>query len=197
MKKTILVVAAFLITISGYSQSQFDKFEDMEHVGSVIVNKKMIDLVASIGEHSDDAEAKEFMSLAKGLKQLRVFMTEDKDASAKMQTSVDKYLGSSSMEELMRVKDEDTNVKFYIKSGKDENHVKELLMFVTGIDKVKMGHNGRNIETVLVSLTGDIDLRKIGTLTKKMDLPRELNKAEKKGKYWEASEVQASHWPSS
>jgi len=181
MKKSILVLAAFLISISGFSQSQFDKFEDMDHVGSVIVNKSMIDLVASIGEHADDAEAKEFMDLAKGLKQLRVFMTEDKDASSKMKSSVDKYLRSSSMEELMRVKDEDTNVKFYIKSGKDENHVKELLMFVTGIDKVKVGHNGRNIETVLVSLTGDIDLRKIGTLTKKMDLPNELNKAEKKG----------------
>lgn len=181
MKKSILVAAAFLIAICGYSQSQFDKFEDMEHVGSVIVNKSMIDLVANIGAHSDDAEAKEFMSLAKGLKQLRVFMTEDKDASVKMQSSVDKYLKSSSLEELMRVKDEDTNVKFYIKSGKDENHVKELLMFVSGMDHVKVGHNGRNIETVLVSLTGDIDLRQIGTLTKKMDLPNELNKAEKKG----------------
>jgi hypothetical protein len=181
MKKSILVLAAFLITINGFAQSQFDKFEDMEHVGSVIVNKSMIDLVANIGAHSDDAEAKEFMNMAKGLEQLRVFMTEDKDAAARMKSSVDKYLRSSSMEELMRVKDEDTNVKFYIKNGKDENHVKELLMFVSGMEKVKVGHNGRNIETVLVSLTGDIDLRKIGALTKQMDLPDELNKAEKKG----------------
>jgi len=29
----------------------------------------------------------------------------------------------------------------------------------------------------LVSLTGDIDLNKIGTLTSKMDLPSDLNKA--------------------
>ena len=181
MKKVILVLAAVLTSISGFSQSQFDKFEEMEHVGSVIVNKSMIDLVAAIGEHSDDAEAKEFMNLAKGLKQLRVFMTEDEGASAKMKTTVDKYLKSSSLEELMRVKDEDTNVKFYIRSGKDENHVKELLMFVTGIDKMKIGHEGRDIETVLVSLTGDIDLRQIGTLTKKLDLPNDLNKAGKKG----------------
>ncbi|MBT8183251.1 MAG: DUF4252 domain-containing protein [Eudoraea sp.] len=182
MKKSILVLAAFLITINGFTQSQFDKFEDMENVGAVIVNKSMIDLVATIGEHSDDAEAREFMNMAQGLEQLRVFMTEDKDAAAKMKTSVNKYLRSSSLEELMRVKDEDTNVKFYIKNGKDENHVNELLMFVTGMDKVKVGHKGKNIETVLVSLTGDIDLRKIGALTKKMDLPRDLNKAEKKGK---------------
>jgi len=42
--------------------------------------------------------------------------------------------------------------------------------------------NDRNIETVLLTLTGDIDLTKIGSLTKKMNLPEELNKAEKKSK---------------
>jgi hypothetical protein len=40
--------------------------------------------------------------------------------------------------------------------------------------------NDRQIETVLLTLTGDIDLTKIGSLTKKMNLPEELNKAEKK-----------------
>jgi hypothetical protein len=180
MKKSILAVAAFLVTLGGFSQSQFDEFEDMDHVASVIVNKSMMNLFGDLAENADDDEAREFASLAKGLDKLKVFMTEDKTASANMKSSVDKYLRSSSMEELMRVKDEDTNVKFYIKQGKDDNHVKELLMFVTGIDKVKVGHNGRNIETVLLSLTGDIDLSKIGALTKKMDLPEELNKVEKK-----------------
>ena len=80
----------------------------------------------------------------------------------------------------MRVKDKDANVKFYIRNGKDEDHVSELLMFVTGIKNVDMEVNGRKLETVLLSLTGDIDLNKIGSLTKKMNLPEELNKAGKK-----------------
>ena len=50
-------------------------------------------------------------------------------------------------------------------------------MFVSGLENVEVGHNGRKLETVLVSLTGDIDLNKIGTLTSKMDLPKDLNKA--------------------
>ena len=77
----------------------------------------------------------------------------------------------------MRVKDKDVNVKFYIKDGKKKDHVSELLMFVSGLENVDVGHNGRKLETVLVSLTGDIDLNKIGTLTSKMDLPKDLNKA--------------------
>ena len=40
--------------------------------------------------------------------------------------------------------------------------------------------NDRQVETVLLTLTGDIDLTKIGSLTRKMNLPEELEKAEKK-----------------
>ena len=80
----------------------------------------------------------------------------------------------------MRIKDKDANVKFYIKSGKDDDHVSELLMFVTGMKNVDVDIDGRKFETVLLSLTGDIDLNKINSLTKKMNLPEELNKAGKK-----------------
>ena len=96
-----------------------------------------------------------------------------------MQITMEKYLKSSSLQELMRVKDKDANVKFYIKSGKDEDHVSELLMFVTGIKNGNVEINDRKFETVLLSLTGDIDLNKIGSLTQKMNLPSELNKAGK------------------
>ena len=180
MKKIIIAAIVGLLPILGTSQSIFDKYEDMDEVGVVIVNQGMIDLLTTIGENAEDKEAKEFMDVVSGLSGLKVFITESDEVSLDMRTTVSKYLRSSSLEELMRVKDQDTHVKFYVKYGKDENHVNELLMFVTGIDKAKMGHNGRDIETVLLTLTGDIDLRKIGSLTKNMDLPQELEKAEKK-----------------
>ena len=80
----------------------------------------------------------------------------------------------------MRVKDKEANIKFYIKNGKDDDHVSELLMFVSGINHDEIDIHGRKFESVLVSLTGDIDLNKIGSLTKKMNLPKELNAADKK-----------------
>jgi len=55
--------------------------------------------------------------------------------------------------------------------------VKELLIFVNGIDKAMNGQgveiNGeqRKIETVVMSLTGDIDLNEISKLTEKMNIP--------------------------
>ncbi|RKN81581.1 DUF4252 domain-containing protein [Ulvibacterium marinum] len=183
-KKFIITSLIAALPLIGFSQSLFDKYEDLDNVSAVVVNKSMFNLLAKIDVEVDDPEAQEFMDIAKSLNNLKVFITEDNNVSADMKSSVDKYLKSASMEELMRVKDKDTNVKFYIRPGKDDDHVRELLMFVTGIkgrEEMKgVDINGRQIETVLLSLTGDIDLNKIGSLTNKMNLPEELNKAGKK-----------------
>lgn len=181
MKKYILIFVMAAMPLLGFSQSIFDKYEDSDEVSSVVVNKNMFNLLMKMDVDVDDPEAQEFMDIAKSLSGLKVFVTENKEVSADMQATVNKYLKSSSLEELMRVKDKDTNVKFYIKNGKDEDHVSELLMFVTGVNRDDIEIDNRNIETVLLTLTGDIDLTKIGSLTKKMNLPEELNKAEKKG----------------
>ncbi|WP_420322892.1 DUF4252 domain-containing protein [Flagellimonas sp.] len=178
MKRNIVIFLIAVLPLSGFSQSLFDKFEDLDEVTSVVVNKSMFNLLAKIDVEVDDQEAQDFMDIASSLKSLKVFTTDNKQIGDDMKSSVDKYLKSSTMEELMRVKDKDANVKFYIKQGRDSDHVSELLMFVTGLKEVEA--DGRKFETVLLSLTGDIDLNKINSLTNKMNLPQELNKAGKK-----------------
>ena len=180
MKKTLIIFILTLVPLTGFSQSLFDKYEDLDNVTSVVVNKSMFNLLSKIDVEIDDPEAKDFMDIAQSVNSLKVFTTDDKDVGADMLVSVNKYLKSESLEELMRIKDKDANVKFYIKSGKDDDHVSELLMFVTGMKNVDVDIDGRKFETVLLSLTGDIDLNKINSLTKKMNLPEELNKAGKK-----------------
>lgn len=178
MKKYILITVMALLPLAGFSQSVFDKFEDLDDVTTVIVNKSMFNLLAKIDVEVDDPEARDFMEIASSLKSLKVFTTENKKIGDDMKSSVDSYLRSSKMEELMRIKDKDANVKFYIKAGKDADHVSELLMFITGMKNVEA--NGQKFETVILSLTGDIDLNNISSLTKKMNLPEELNEAGKK-----------------
>ncbi|RIV42091.1 DUF4252 domain-containing protein [Flagellimonas pelagia] len=177
MRKHILILLMTVLPLAGFSQSLFDKFEDMDEVTSVVVNKSMFNLLAKIDVEVDDPEARDFMDIASSLKSLKVFTTDNKNIGADMKSAVNSYLGSSKLEELMRIKDKDANVKFYIKQGRDDDHVSELLMFVTGIKDVEA--NGHKFETVILSLTGDIDLNKINSLTKKMNLPEELNKAGK------------------
>lgn len=177
MKKYILIAVMALLPLAGFSQSVFDKFEDLDDVTTVIVNKSMFNLLSKMDIETNDPEAQEFISIVNSLKSLKVFTTENKKIGDDMKSSVDSYLNSSKMEELMRIKDKDANVKFYIKEGKDADHVSELLMFVTGMKDVEA--NGHKFETVILSLTGDIDLNNISSLTKKMNLPEELNEAEK------------------
>jgi len=182
MKKNIIIALVAVLPLIGFSQSMFDKYEDLDNVSAVVVNESMFKLLSKINVEVDDKEAQDFMDIAQNLRNLKVFITEDKKVSADMQSTMERYLKSSSLQELMRVKDKDANVKFYIKSGKDEDHVSELLMFVTGVKNMNVEINDRKIETVLLSLTGDIDLNKIGSLTQKMNLPSELSKAGKNKK---------------
>lgn len=190
MKKVTVIIALILAPMLAGAQSIFDKFEDNKEVASVIINQKMFSMIASLDIDMDDAEDQQFMEMVKRITGLKVFTTGDERVSGEMQATVDKYLKSSDLDELMRIKDGGQTVKFYVKEGKDENHVKELLMFVTGLKEMTQGQditiNGkkREFETVLLTLTGDIDLRQISKLTKQMDIPagEQLEKAGKKNK---------------
>ncbi len=182
MKKLVLVIAITLISVGSYGQSIFDKYEENVDVAFVSISPKLFSMLASMGIDSNDPEAKEFLGMVNSLNNFKVITTSNSEISKDISGWVGKHLKSSNLEELMRVRDGDSHVKFYVKEGKDDNHVKELLMFVTGMDKANVGINGKKLETVLMSLSGDIDLRQIGRLTEQMDLPggKQLKNATKK-----------------
>jgi hypothetical protein len=185
MKKIVLIIALAFTSMTSFSQSAFDKFEDVEGVTSFVLNQKMFKMLATMGVDIDDPEMKEYVDMAKSITGFKVFTTGDEKISADMKATVAKYLKSSDLEELMRFKDGGQTVKFYVKEGKDENHVKEFLMFVTGLKELTEGQNieingkKREFETVVMTLTGDIDLRQVSKITNYMDIPNgdQLKKA--------------------
>ena len=168
MKKLILIVAVIIAPFVTSAQSIFDKFEDVDGVTTIVVTKKAFELMSIFG--GDSEEAKEYAAMVGGLDGLRVFTTEDSKIAGDMKSTVDKYLISSKLSELMRVSDKEANVRIYIKEGKDDEHVEELLMFVNGLEKHFSDHEGRSAEAVIVSLTGIIDLAKIAELTEDMNI---------------------------
>lgn len=187
-KKLVVIIALIVAPITSFGQSIFDKFEDMDEVASIVLNQKMFSMLASIDVDLDDKEAEQYLDMVKKITGIKVFSTGDEKISADMNATVNKYLKSSDLEELMRIKDGEQTVKFYVKEGKDENHVRELLMFVNGLKEMTAGQNitingkKREIETVLITLTGDIDLRQVSKITNSMNLPggEQLKKAGKK-----------------
>ena len=127
--------------------------------------------MSKIGSESDD----EYLNMIKNIESLRVFATESLEVAVQMEAAVKSYLKTANLEELMRVKDGDSNVIIYVKEGKSEDFVKELFMFVKDSDKTSK-------ESVIISLTGEIDLNQVAKLTQKMDLPggEHLEKANNK-----------------
>ncbi len=176
MKKLAIVLAIVLAPMLSFGQGMFDKYEDMEEVASIIVNSKMFQMLASMDVDMDDPEAQAYFDMVKKIDNFKVMTTGDEAISANMKADVNKYLKSSNLEELMRIKDGDQNVKFYVREGKDANHVKELLMFITGLKEMTKDSNfningkNREFETVVLSLTGDIDLRQVSKITQSMDI---------------------------
>ena len=163
MKKyTILLASILWMSVIGMAQaqSQFDKFEDIEGVTSVIVNQKAFSLMSKIGSESDE----EYLSLIQNIKSLKVFATDSLEVAKQMEAEVKKYLAKADLEELMRVKDGGSNIAIYVKEGSSEDFVEELFMFVKDSESTDK-------ESVIISLTGNIDLKQISKLTEKMDLP--------------------------
>ncbi|HEA22474.1 hypothetical protein LCGC14_1276830 [marine sediment metagenome] len=180
MKKQIILIALALLPLVSFSQDIFDKYEDSDQVTFVAMQPKMFQMLGKMSISSDDPEADDFFKLVNSITSFKVITTENAKISKDIDGWVSTRLKSSSYEELMRVKDGGSNVKFYVKEGKDADHVKELLMLVTGIQEAaNIDIDGRKIETVLLSLTGDINLQEIAKLTDKMDLPggKQLKKA--------------------
>ncbi|RZS93502.1 DUF4252 domain-containing protein [Aquimarina brevivitae] len=178
MKKLVIIFMMALVPYLSVAQGAFDKYENMKDVSSVVITSKMFKLLSKIDVESKDAEVQEYMNLVEKINNIKVFATSSADVGKKMKSDVDKYLNSSSLEELMRVNSDGKNVKFYSKPGKDEDHVSELFMFIDGVKEA--GDEGPN--TVVLTLVGDIDLKQISKLTDKMNIPggEELKKVEKK-----------------
>lgn len=164
MKKFIIIaVFAFLPSVLFAQQSVFDKFDGPDEVTTVVVTKKMFQMMGNVKMDSKDKEAQHFMSLTKKLNNLRIFTTSNPKYTADMKATAEKYLKTAGLEELMRVKDGSQNIRILIKTGGKETQVRELLMFIED--------SGKKDETILLSLTGDFDLNDLSVLTDKMNLP--------------------------
>jgi hypothetical protein len=173
LRKKILITLVFVLGTSPFfAQSAFDKFDGQDEVTSIIVNKKMFELMSKVKMDASDKEAQQYMNLIKKLDNLKVFTTQDAKTEGEMKAAAEKYIKTAGLEELMRVNDKGRNVKIMVKSGTKDTQIKELLMFVDG---------GANEDTVLMSLTGDFDLNEISVLTDKMKIPGgdDLKKATK------------------
>lgn len=174
----LLLVAANMGMVN--AQSLFDNYAEKDEVTSVVISEKMFRLFANMQLVVDDQEAQDFIDIAKNVKGLRVLTTSDETIANKLKKDAFAYAKERKFIELLVIKDKGSSVYFYVEEGRGEGQIKELLMLVSELSEIKeISVNGRKFETVLLSLTGDLDMEKIGALANKMNLPEELGEINK------------------
>lgn len=174
MKKVILIVAIGLVSLVSNAQN-FEKYESMKDVDAMVMTSKMFKLLAKVDLNSTDPQAQQYINLIENLKEIRMYTTNQQNIRSQMATDVASYLGKGSLEQLMRVNEDGKNIKFYSKPGRNENFVSELFMFMEG------EKDGKPI-SVILSITGDIDLTQLSKLASDLKVPgaEELKKVNKK-----------------
>lgn len=173
MIRFIITLVLALVSQVLFSQNVFERFENNDEVTTVIVSKKMFEMMGRVKVDSKDPQTQQFLNLVKKLENLKVYTTSNLKVGAELKLAAEKYLKTANLEELMRINDSGKNVRILVRTGAKDTQVRELFMLIEGSAKDK--------ETVILSLTGDFDLNEISALTDQMNLPGgdELKKASK------------------
>ena len=187
MKTSILLITTFVTSFWVSGQSIFEQYADNDEVTLVSINPKMFKMLGQMSLSLDDPEAQEYLEMVTSINNFKVLVSSNQQISGDMLKWVNQQVLKQDLDELMSVKDKEADVTFYVKEGKKEDYVEQLLMYVnervnSSSDTSNFNINGRQINAVLMLLEGNIDLNKISKLTDQMDLPggNQLRKAQQK-----------------
>jgi len=161
MKKIALFIAFIVTPLVTSAQSFFDTLEDIDGVDVVVVTKDAFEMISKFKDVKiEDNETLKVFEMIQELKELKVFSTRVTAIADQMDSLVKIAIQKQSLTELMRIKEDGSQVDIYVKVTKNKEYVSEVLMFINGIDKQT---NGKS-EAMIVSLTGAIDINKMAEL---------------------------------
>jgi len=135
----------------------FSKYQDDETFSQVTISSKMFSLLTDMD--IEDTEDKEVIDAISKLKGLRILAKDNARDGRTLYKEALGLLPVKDYEELMSVRDEDKDMKFFIRSGSGAGRIAELVMVMGGNDNF-----------MVLSLFGDIDLKQIGKIGSKMDI---------------------------
>jgi len=171
MKKLLLGAVMVVMSVAAQAQGDaitkfFTKYQDDPEFTQVTVSSKMFGLITNMEVKSP--EDKEILDAISKIRGLRV-LAKDQARNSRELYKEALSIVPKDYEELMFVRDKDQDMKFLIRET-SPGKISELLMIAAGNDDFKM-----------LSLFGDIDLKKIGKIGSKMNIDglEQLHKMDK------------------
>jgi hypothetical protein len=160
MKKLLLF--SFFVALTTALQAQndaitrfFNQYAEDERFTVVYISPKMFQMVAKI--ETDDPDWNKFRDVVKDLGGMRILTADSISGGLTMYKDALSRLPVKEYEELLTVRDGQEHVRFWIKES--GNIIEELVLLV-----------GSPTEFTLLTFVGKIDLDKISTLSKSLDV---------------------------
>ena len=159
MKKIVAALVMMVVMNGAFGQDAiskfFSKYQNDESFSQVTVSSKMFGLFTNM--EAETPEDKEVLDAISKLKGLRILGKDDARNARELYKEAFTLIPMKEYEELMSVRDKDKDMKFYIRESGGK--VNELVMVMGGSD-----------DFMLLSIFGDIDLKAISKIGRKMDV---------------------------
>lgn len=166
MKKLVISLVVLMILMPGAIIAQtaidhlYDKYASEKGFTSININPEMFKMLSSMdmNDSSEKAqEAQNVMEQVTGLKML-VYEPDEGETNAEFLNEIKTLTNVKGFEEMMSVNEGDEVVKFLVKKGKD-GKMSEMLMIVL-----------EEHEAVVMSMSGNLDMKTISEISKSMDI---------------------------
>lgn len=160
MKLTGLTLVIILVSAGAQAQNDaitrfFDKYAADDSFTQVTVSSKMFSLFTNM--EADTPEDKELLDAISKLKGLRIIAKDNARNARELYREAFSLIPKADYEELMSVRDDRKDMKFMIRENGDK--ISELLMVMGGPD-----------EFMVLSVFGEIDLKQISRIGRKMNV---------------------------
>ncbi len=159
MKTMISLAVALFFAIASNAQD-FTKYESLEGVTSIKINKAMFKLMSKLNLDVEEKEAQEMINMIQNLEGIQVLTSSNATHKKSMASDAKKFITSNKLDELMKVNEGNKTVEFYIRDKPNSSLVEQLFM-----------HINDEGETVIIIINGSIDMSKIGALVNQFNLP--------------------------
>ncbi|MCB0846335.1 MAG: DUF4252 domain-containing protein [Bacteroidetes bacterium] len=158
IKLTGMIIFLMISSLGALAQTSIDRYfnqyQDDERFSRVSVSSRMFNLFMEL--KTDDPNEEAFLKTISKLTGLKVLIGKEVDEAKTLYSGVVNR-PAKEMDELMTVSETGKEFRFYIREAGGK--ISELLM---------VGYEGKQV--MIMSLTGDIDLKEIAKLSKQMNI---------------------------
>ena len=173
MKKYSLILVLLMSLNLLTAQNIFEQYQKDPAAYYLSVSPKMFEMLGKLSLNTDDPQMNGFIDMVKSMDSFKVLSTKSGVIAQDMETWIANQIDQTELETVMNLSEKDVDVQFCVVYGSDDSKVDRLVMYVKGAQKFadQEGLDMSNINFILLSIEGDIDLNQVATLTEVINIP--------------------------